>query len=76
MDDWDGVDRRIKPHEYELRSIIREEMAPIKKNQADIQRKIAEWELGAQWFRKFVMGTVAIVGFAAAAYEWLKEHLR
>jgi hypothetical protein len=81
--EWDGIERRTKPHEYELRSIIREELTPIqrqqqemRKAQIDIQDKIREWELGAKWFRYFIMGTVGIVTVAAGAYEWLKDHLK
>jgi hypothetical protein len=83
-DEWDGItERRGRPHEYELRNIIREELTPIQRQQQEmrhaqieIQDKIKEWELGAKWFRVFIIGTVGLVTTAAAIYEWLRTHVR
>lgn len=74
--EWDGVDRRKKPHDYELRGIIREELASIKEKQDEIEDKINEWELVAKWFRMFILGTVAFVGTLIGVYEWVKDHLK
>ena len=83
MAEWDGIERRNRPHEYELRSIIREELTPIqrqqqemRKAQIDIQDKIKEWELGAKWFRLFIIGTVSVVTLAAGAFEWIRTHIK
>lgn len=76
MGEWDGIERRGKPHEYEFRQIIREEIQPLKDNQADIQEKIREWELGARWFRLFIIGTVGLVTMLAGVYEWMRHHLK
>lgn len=76
MSEWDGHERRNKPHEYELRSIIREEIEPLKRNQEVIQDKIKEWELGARWLRIFIIGTVSLVTAFAAMYEWMKDHVK
>lgn len=76
-DEWDGItERRGRPHEYELRNIIREEIEPIKRNQETIQEKIKEWELGAKWFRIFIIGTVGLVTMLAGIYEWMRTHIR
>lgn len=75
-EEWDGTDRRKKPHEYEFRAIIREELEPIRQKQEEIDDKITEWELAAKWFRMFIIGTVTLVGMVAGAYEWVKHHLR
>lgn len=83
MADWEGEERRQLPHEYQLRSIIREELTPIQRQQAEmrqaqlqVERKINEWELGAKWFRIFIVGTVGIVATAAGIWEWMRTHLR
>ena len=76
MDDWDGVERRNKPHEYEFRRILREEIEPIRKTQRDLERKVAEWELAAKWFRVFILGTVGFVAMLAGVYEWVRHNLR
>lgn len=73
MAEWDGKERRGYA---ELREVVREEIEPLRKNQELIQAKIAEWESGARWFRVFIIGTVSIVTAAAAAYEWLKDHIK
>jgi hypothetical protein len=73
MSEWDGKERRGYA---ELREVIREEIEPLRKAQTDIERKIADWENGAKWFRHFVLGTVTLITLAAGAYEWLKAHLR
>lgn len=75
-EEWDGKERRGKPHEYEFRSIIREELEPIRQKQEEIDDKITEWELAAKWFRMFIIGTVTLVGMIAGAYEWVRHHLR
>lgn len=75
-DEWDGIDRRKKPYEYELRSIIREELKPVRDKQEEIEAKITEWELAAKWFRLFILGTVACVGTLIGVYEWVKDHLK
>jgi len=76
MSEWDGEERRNKPHEYEFRRILKEELEPIQANQAEIQEKIREWELAAKWFRIFVIGTVTLITMIAGAYEWMRHHLR
>ena len=76
MGDWDGTERRSKPHEYEFRRILREEIEPLRETQRELERKINEWELAARWFRIFIIGTVGLVTAAAGAYEWLKHHLK
>lgn len=73
MAEWDGKERRGYA---ELREVVREEIEPLRKNQELIQAKIAEWESGARWFQVFIIGTVSIVTAAAAAYEWLKDHIK
>lgn len=80
MAEWDGKERRGYT---ELREVVREELAPIqqkqdemRKAQIKIEDKIGEWESGVRWFRVFVIGTVSLVTMAAAAYEWLKGHIK
>lgn len=76
MDEWDGHERRNRPHEYEFRTIIREEIEPLRETQRRLEAKVSEWELAARWFRIFIIGTVSVVGMLAGAYEWLRHHLR
>lgn len=77
MDEWDGVtERRNRPHEYEFRKILREEIEPVRNTQRELERKIAEWELAAKWFRLFIIGTVGLVTMAVGVYEWLRVHLK
>ena len=73
MAEWDDKERRGYA---ELREVVREEIEPLRKNQELIQAKITEWETGARWFRVFIIGTVSLVTMAAAAYEWLKDHIK
>lgn len=80
MAEWDGKDRR---NYSDLREVVRDELMPIKEQQAEmrraqiiIEKKIGEWESGARWFRVFIIGTVSLVTAAAAAYEWLKDHIK
>jgi hypothetical protein len=82
-DEWQGEERRTMPHEYQLREIIRDELRPIRyqqeqlrKEQAEITTKILEWELGAKWFRVFIIATVGLVTTGAAVYEWLRAHIK
>ena len=82
-DEWDGIERRQRPHEYELRAIIREEMTPIQRQQIemrqaqiDIEKKIGDWEAGARWFRIFIIGTVSVITALAGLYEWLRHHIK
>jgi hypothetical protein len=81
--EWDGIERRNKPHEYELRSIIREELTTIERQQIEmrkaqigIEKKITEWEIAAKLFRYFVIGTVSVVTVFAGAVEWLRAHIK
>lgn len=83
-DEWDGVtERRSRPHEYELRTIIREELTPIQRQQAEmrkaqieIEKKINEWEIGAKLFRMFIIGTVGLVTAGTALWEWMRAHIK
>ena len=75
-EEWDERERRNKPHEYEFRSIIREEIEPIRETQRRLEAKVNEWELAARWFRVFIIGTVAVVSALIGAYEWLRVHLK
>jgi hypothetical protein len=75
-EEWDGRERRNRPHEYEFRNIIREEIEPLRETQRRLESKISEWELAAKWFRLFIIGTVTFIGLVAGAYEWLKDHLK
>jgi hypothetical protein len=82
-DEWQGEERRTMPHEYQLREIIRDELRPVRhqqeqlrKEQAEITTKIMEWELGAKWFRIFIIGTVGLISMGAAAWEWARGHIR
>jgi hypothetical protein len=75
-DEWDGIERRNKPHEYEFRRILREEIEPVRETQRELERKIAEWELAAKWFRVFIIGTVGLVTALVGIYEWLRVHLK
>ena len=74
--EWDGRERRNKPHEYEFRRILREEIEPIRATQREMERKILEWELAARWFRIFIIGTVAVVTTLVGVYEWIRLHLK
>jgi hypothetical protein len=81
--EWDGIERRTKPHEYELRSIIREELTTIERQQIEmrqaqinIERKVTEWELAAKWFRIFVVATVAGASVLVGIWEWARTHIR
>lgn len=83
MREWEGEERRTKPHEYELREIIRDELRPMKyqqeqirKEQTAISEKIHEWEIGAKWFRVFIIGTVGLVTGGATLWEWLRSHVK
>lgn len=75
-EEWDGQERRTKPHEYEFRRILREEIEPLREAQYELERKVTEWELAAKWFRAFILGTVGIAASVVAAYEWVKDHLK
>lgn len=46
------------------------------KTQVTFQKKINDWELTADIFRRFVIGTTMLLGTLAAAWEWFKEHIR
>ena len=83
MSDWDGEERRAMPHEYDMRTIIRDELRPIqyqqaemRKEQAEIRAKINDWESGARWFRVFIIGTVSLVSMGAALWEWARAHVK
>lgn len=80
MAEWDGNDRRSYG---DLRDVVKEELAPIKEQQAEmrkaqilIERKITEWELASGLFRKFIIGTAGIIAAGAGAYEWLRDHIK
>lgn len=75
-DQWDGIDRRQQPHEYQMRAIIREELKPVIEEQHAINEKIASWEFGASIFRYFILTTIGLIATAASIWEWAKEHLR
>lgn len=82
--DWDGItERRHRPHEYDFRVIIREELTPIqrrqdemRKAQIEIEKKIGDWESGARWFRVFIVGTVSLITAGAAVWEWMRTHVK
>ena len=83
MAEWDGIERRNRPHEYDLRSIIREELTTIERQQIEmrqaqinIERKVTEWELAAKWFRIFVVSTVAVASVIVGIWEWARTHIR
>lgn len=83
MNDWNGEERRVNSAELQLREIIRDELRPVRhqqeqlrKEQAEITTKIMEWELGAKWFRIFIIGTVGLISMGAAAWEWARGHIR
>jgi len=83
MSEWDGDERRRTPHEYELRTIIRDELRDIRTQQLEmreaqqqIEQKIRDWETGASWFRAFVISAVGTVAALAAAWEWMRENLK
>lgn len=80
MAEWDGKDRRGY---VELREVVREELAPIKDQQAEmrraqilIERKITEWELASSLFRKFIIGTALFISGAIGLYEKVKDHIK
>lgn len=75
-DQWDGQERRVKPYEYQMRNIIREELKPIVHEQERISKKIENWEFGATIFRYFILATVGAATVGASVYEWAKEHLK
>lgn len=82
-DEWQGDERRTMPHEYQLREIIRDELRPVRyeqaelrKQQAEISSKIADWESGAKWFRVFIIGTVSLITMGATAWEWMRGHVK
>jgi len=84
MTDWDGEERRKPQADYSfVREIIRDELMTIKYQQdkllrehSEIAQKIQNWEAGAKWFRVFIIGTVGIVTATAAAWEWMREHVK
>lgn len=75
-DGWDGEEHRGRPHEYESRQILREEIESIRETQRRLEAKVSEWELAAKWFRIFIIGTVAVVTTLAGLYEWIRLHLK
>lgn len=78
MDDeeWNGEDRRRKPYEYQMRQIIQEELKPIVKVQADIQKKIDNWEFGSVVFRNVFIGAMSLIGFLIGLWEWFRAHVK
>jgi hypothetical protein len=82
-DDWSGEERRTRLYDYEFRAVIREELQPIQQKQYEmreaqlkLEQKVTEWEMGAKWFRIFIIGTVSFITVAAGAWEWIRTHIK
>lgn len=84
-EDWDGRERRERPHRYEILDVLREELDArdarflarldrITENQDEIKTKIASWEAGAAIVRWLAISTVAVVSGGLALYEKVRNH--
>lgn len=85
MSDWDGKERRERPHRYEILDVLREELDArdarflarldrITESQDEIKTKIKSWETGAAIVRWLAISTVAVVSGGLALYEKLRNH--
>lgn len=69
------IDERLGVLE-ETQAKLESNQFTITTNQANLKKKIDDWELTADIFRRFVIGTTMLLGTLAAAWEWVKEHIR
>jgi hypothetical protein len=67
---------RIRYSIHESLDPIIEEQARLREAVIRIEQKMAQWETGACLFRWFVMTTVGTIAMGAAAWDWLREHIR
>ena len=79
-DDWDGIERRARPHEYEFRAILREELdrrdikldARIKPMEEKLDL-IMHTSAAVKWT---VLVIVSAIGTLAGIYEWMQRHIK
>ena len=78
--EWDGIERRNKPHEYEFRSILREEL-DRRDLRMDARIKPMEEKLDlimhtAGAVKWTILVVVSVIGTVAGMYEWLQRHIK
>ena len=79
-DEWDGDERRRRPHEYEFRQVLREELdrrdERIDARLAPVEEKLDVILTTAAAVKWTVLVVVSAIGTLAAVYEWLQKHLK
>lgn len=75
-DDWDGVERRHRPHDYDdLRQMLRDEL-DVEKRVAAVEQKLELVMTTAGVVKWVIFVVVSMLGSLGLAYEWFQKHLK